>query len=139
MPNIGSPAQPATPATRRAGRRVERAERWLLSSTAARHRLRANGAEDQAERDLAAFWQARDWTLSPADQAYLAEVAALVSSGAVVASGRSLSDPPFAPIYRVASKEVALLGQKLTAGQFFAFDYRNGRLLSLKAHDGVPD
>ena len=139
MPNIAAPAQPATPATRHADRHVERAERWLLSSTGARHRLRANGAEDQAERALAAFWQARDWTLSPPDQEYLADVAALVSSGAVNASGRSLNDPPFAPIYRVAGKEVALLGQRLAAGHLFAFDYRNGRLLNLQPQDGVPD
>lgn len=122
-------------------RRIGRTNRWLLSSPAARHRLRVAGLEDQAERDLAAFWEARDWTLAASEQAYLDQVTALAGTGAILPSGRSLGSAPFAPIYRVAGKEITLLGRQLQRGRLFAFDYQPDRqaLLTLSAQDGLPD
>jgi hypothetical protein len=95
--------------------------------------------EDQAERGLAAFWQRRDWTLSAQADAYLSQVAALVAGGAVTGAGRSLSDPPFATIYRVQARDVRLLDRRLSGGTFFTFDYAEDRLREVSARDGVPD
>ncbi len=121
------------------GRPIARTERWLLSSTPARRGLRARGEEDHAEQELGAFWQSKGWALSPADQAYVDGVAALVASGAVAPSGRSLAYSPYAPIYRVTRNGTTLLGQQLPANTLFAFDYRASRLLPLNDRDGVPD
>jgi hypothetical protein len=111
----------------------------MLSSRAARHRLRAAGAEEQAERGLAAFWQAREWTLSARGQDYMSQAAALVASGAVTTSGRSLNVPPYAPVYRVVARDAEILGRRLPGGTLFAFDYTADRLLEPDPHDGVPD
>lgn len=130
----GAPREPAG-----AGRRIDRKDRWLLSSTAARHRLRANGGEDDAERRLAAYWEARSWTLSASGAGYLDQIGALAAQGAVTASGRSLADVPYAPIYKVTASDVALLGQRLAFGALVAFDYRHDRLLLPGPKDGVAD
>lgn len=151
LPRIDAPAipkgQPASPpsgatapsSAQPAGRHIDPGDRWLLSSRAARHRLRAAGAEDEAERRLAAFWEARAWMLSTQGQTYLSEVAALVASGAAGASGRSLNEPPYAPIYRVLAGEVMILDRRLNSGTLFAFDYAADRLLEPGPRDGVPD
>lgn len=95
--------------------------------------------EDQAERSLAAFWQRRDWTLSAQADAYLRQIAVLVASGAITGAGRGLSDPPYAPIYRVLARDVMILARQLTGGTLFAFDYIEDRLLEVGAHGGVAD
>jgi hypothetical protein len=121
---------------------VAQAERWLLTPSATRHRMRAAGAEEQAERALASFWESRGWRLSAREQAYLDGVAALLAAGAVAASGRRLSEAPFAPIYRVGGRPVSLLGSDLAAGTRFAFDFREGhRALrtGLNEGEGVAD
>jgi hypothetical protein len=140
QPPTGAAGAPA-PTAAAGGRRIGRTDRWLLSSSATRHRLRAGGQEDRAERDLAAFWEARDWTLSAKEQAYLDAVKTLTGSGMIVPSGRSLDTPPFATIYRVVGREVAIPGQTLPSGRLFAFDYRSGqqRLLTMTAQDGIAD
>jgi hypothetical protein len=101
--------------------------------------LRAAGLEERAERDLAAFWQAKDWALSARDQAYLGQVAALTGSMAIAPSGRSLDEPPFAPIFRVLAPQIVLLNQRLSAGSLFAFDYRKGLVLYPGPQDGTPE
>jgi hypothetical protein len=124
------------------GRRLERSERWLLSSRGARYRLRAAGQEDQAEHDLAAFWDARGWALSAAEARYLEEVAALTGRGIVAPSGRSMAACPFAPIYRVTAGAIQLLGQPLRPGTLFSYDYLpggRGMLVDLPSEVGIAD
>lgn len=121
------------------GRRIEPKDRWLLSGSSTRHRLRAAGLEDQAELALTAFWVGRDWMLSRAATAYLEEIAAQQSNGGMVQSGRSLDEPPYSSIFRVATHPLILLGETLQPGALIAFDYPHDRLLSLGPRDGVPD
>jgi hypothetical protein len=137
LPGTSSQASAAVP-----GRRVERKDRWLLSGSGARHRLRALGQEDQAERDLAAFWEAKQWSLAPAESEYLTDVASLLARGAVTATGRSQELCPFAPIYRVGGGPITLLGRTLAPGTVFSFEYhpeRVGLLTNLSLQAGVPD
>ena len=145
------PAAPATPTAEattnppaaaramREGRKIARAERWLLSSAVARRAMRARGEEDRAEHDLAAFWEARGWILSPEDQAYLDAVTTLTSAGSLAPAGRSLAAVPFPPIHAVLGRGATVLGQTLPTGTLLTFDYLRGRLLRLKPNDGVPD
>ncbi len=121
------------------GRSVDRSNRWVLSSPTARRAMRARGTEEQAERDLAAFWDAKGWNLSAADQAYLDAVAALTGTGDLALAGRSLSTAPFPPIHTVIGKEVTLLGQILAVGALVTFDYGSGRLLRPRPDDGIAD
>jgi len=130
---------PATARTMGEGRKIARAERWLLSSTAARRAMRARGEEDRAEHDLAAFWDAKGWTLSPEDQAYLDAVATLTATGSLAPAGRSLPAAPFAPIHAVLGRGATLLGQTFPTGALLAFDYLRGRLLRVESTDGIPD
>lgn len=100
----------------------------MLGSTETRHRLRALGQEDAAERALAAFWDARSWAISPDEQSYLDEVAALLSRHAVVADDHDPGPAPFAPTYRVLAHDVAVCGQRITVGCLFSYDYAHGQL-----------
>ena len=135
--HIGAKQLPTSPTA--GGRRIEPKDRWLLSGPGTRHRLRGAGLEEQAEGALSAFWVARNWTLSPAASAYLDQVAALESTGGVVRSGRSLDEPPYPCIYRVAGRPLTLLGQTLQTGILFAFDYPHDRMIHPTPRDGVPD
>jgi hypothetical protein len=121
---------------------VDRKDRWLLSARSARHRLRAAGREEQAEGELAAFWEAKGWTLTEQEGRYLDEVAALVSRGAVAPSGRSMDQGPFAPIYRVTGGAAQVQGHTLRAGTLFSYDHQaggQGLVADLPAQAGVPD
>jgi hypothetical protein len=129
------PAQSGTPNARS----VDSKNRWMLSSTAARHRLRRAGLEDQAEQRLVAFWEQRHWGITAAAAAYLGQVAVLLSQGAIRFSGRSFDQVPFAPIYRTSAPHVTLAGQSLAAGTLVAFDYTDDRLLTPGPLDGVQD
>lgn len=120
-------------------RQLKPAERWILSSPGARHRLRAAGREDEAEAALSAFWQARGWTLSAGTSAYLHEIERLVTAGAISASGRSQDEAPYAPIYRVSIPDASILGRWLTAETLFRFDGATGGLRIVAAHEGLPD
>jgi len=135
LPRIGDSGLPP----KEGGRRIEPKDRWLLSGPSTRHRLRAAGHEEQAEGALTAFWAARAWTLSPTAAAYVDQLAALQATGNAVQSGRSLDEPPYSPIYRVAAGSLTLLGETLHRGTLFAFDYPHDRLLRLASTDGVPD
>lgn len=145
-----SPAVPAATQTPRAadahaplsGKHVDRSDRWLLSARTTRHRLRAAGQEDQAERELAAFWEARGWSLSATEGEYLDQVAALLSSGAISPSGRSRAESPFPPIYRVTSGAIQVLGRMLRPSTLFSYEFRtegHGLLADLPASAGVAD
>jgi hypothetical protein len=123
-------------------RQVDRKDRWLLSSQPARHRLRAVGDEDQAERQLTAFWDARGWSLSPAESRYLADVQALLAGGAISLSGRSQAAAPFAPMYAVGVAPVRVLDHTLKPGTRFSYEYQGGGrglLADLSPQAGVPD
>ena len=147
-PPGGDPPEPRTERNRanrtsipskEGGRRIEPKDRWLLSGSGTRHRLRAAGLEDHAELALTAFWAARDWTLSPTATTYLDQISALQASGNAILSGRSLDEPPYPPIYRVAAGSLTLLGETLQRGTLLAFDYPHDRLLRLASTAGVPD
>ena len=136
----GSRQSPASPVS--GDRHVEFAERWLLTTRATRHQLRAAGQEEQAERALATFWEAKRWTLSAQEQAYLDAVAALLATAAVTASGRHLPACPFAPIYQVSGRDIQMLGHTLPAHSVFSYDYRAGYQTlqsGLTPADGVSD
>lgn len=136
-------APPAgTGAAQAATRTVQRTERWLLSSSGARHRLRAAGQEDQAERDMAAFWSARGWVLSATEARYLDEVADLATRGVVVPSGRSMAACPFATIFRLVGGSAQVLGQPLLSGSSFSYDFLpggQGLLADLSPAVGIAD
>jgi hypothetical protein len=134
-----TPGPPAAAQTKGDGRKIARAERWLLSSTTARRAMRARGEEERAEHDLAAFWDAKGWTLSRQDQAYLDAVTTLTAGGSLAPAGRSLPAAPFPPIHAVTGRGATMLDQTLPAGALLAFDFVRGRLLRLEAKDGVPD
>lgn len=140
--NAGASRQPLSPhsadrapvpaAAGATPRRIEREDRWLFSSIEARHRMRALGREDEAERALAAFWEARSWTVSMGEQAYLDEVAALRAQGAVVVEDRDPGAAPFAPVYRVVAPDVVVRGQRVPPGHLFSYDYTHGQVRLLQ-------
>jgi hypothetical protein len=114
----------------------------MLTERATRYRLRSAGQEDQAERELAAFWDARGWSLTDDERGYLDAVAQLVASGAVTYSGRGQVDRPFAPIYRVSSGAVQITGRTLRQGTLFTYNFTpgaSGLAADLPAEAGVPD
>jgi hypothetical protein len=134
------PSVPGPPAN--AGRRVERKDRWLAGAQAARYRLRAAGQEDQAEAQLAAFWAAKDWSLTGDQYRYLDQVVQFVKTGAIVLSGRSLAEPPFPPIYRVGSAPLQVLDRPLRPGTLFSYDFQpggKGLVCDLSPQAGVQD
>jgi hypothetical protein len=135
------PARSGAQAPSAVSRRVDRAERWMLSARTTRHRLRAAGQEDQAERELAAFWEAKNWSLTATEAQYVDQVAALLSRGAISLSGRSRAECPFAPIYRVTD-DAQVLGRPLRPGTLVSYEFRekgHGLLVDLPASAGVPD
>jgi hypothetical protein len=150
LPQIGGPASsmatphaapPVVTTAQPPARQVDRKDRWLLSSRAVRYRLRAAGEEDQAERQLGAFWEARGWSLSAAESRYLDEVQALLAGGAIILSGRSQADAPYPPIYSVVTGAVQILSHTLKPGTLFSYDYRvggRGLLTDLSPKAGVP-
>ena len=132
-PPITTPAAPLhiTPAaplhiTPAAPLHITRDARWMFSSPELRHQLRDAGREDEAERALAAFWEQRSWTVSLAEQAYLDEVAALRSRGAVAVEAHDPGQAPFAPRYRVVAPEVVVRGQRIAGGRSFSHDFAHG-------------
>jgi len=134
-PQPGRPPEPN-------GKRIDRKERWILSGPGARHRLRSAGQEDQAERDLAAFWDAKGWSLSGQETAYLDAVSDLLAGGAVSAGGRSLAECPYAPIYSVAANSIQLLGRTLSRGTSFTYEHQptgRGLMTDLTPQAGVAD
>jgi hypothetical protein len=143
-PATSAPAAPSRTESAPAagGGRIERKDRWLASAQPARYRMRAAGQEDQAEAQLAAFWAAKDWTLSVDERRYLDQVAQLLKSGAIAASGRSLADVPFPAIYRVGNAPQQVLDRVLRPGTLFSYDFRAGKsalLVDLPPQSGIPD
>jgi hypothetical protein len=77
-----------------------------------------------------------------AESRYLDEVQALLTSGAIITSGRSEAAVPYAPIYSVVAGAVQVLNHTLKPRTLFSYDYQTGGrglLTDLSPQAGVPD
>jgi hypothetical protein len=122
--------------------RIDRKDRWMLSGSGVRHRLRRAGREDQAEKDLVVLWEAKGWTLTAQEVHYHDAVSGLIASGGVSPTDRSMAEYPFAQVYRVNATSVQLFDHTLSRGALFTYDFRpkgRGLVTDLTPQVGIPD
>jgi len=118
-------------------RRIDRAERWVLTDGNARRRLREEGRTDWAEDELDELWGNKGWTLSAEEQRLLAETATLERQGSIRAPSY-MAECPFDPVW-TATRPVTVLGHAVKAGSQFAYNHHHGKGELQTSFHSVPD
>lgn len=93
---------------------------WRLTSRIARTEIRNDGETRVAERELIEFWEGR--ARDPQGEAYEADVAQLLSEGAIVEEAY-WACCPFPSVYRVVRGPVTVLGREIPRGYMFTMEY----------------